>query len=107
MDVRLGILDFRQRHRLLAGAQRVARVRVLELDDRADVPGAERGHARARFAIEQVNLADLLTAAPRGVIEFAAKLDHAGIDPQERQLAKLRLVHRLEHVQHRLGIGQP
>ena len=106
VDVRLGIFDCRQRHRFLAAAQRVARMGVLELHHRADVPGAEAGHARAHLAVEQVDLADLLRAAPGGVEEFAAELDRAGIDAEERKLAKLRLAHRLEDVEHRVGTGQ-
>ena len=106
MDIRLGIFDGRQRDWLLAAAQRVARVGILELHHGADIPGAQRGHARAHLAVEQVDLANLLRAAPGGVEEFAAELDRAGIDAEERKLAKLRLAHRLKDVEHRVGIGQ-
>ena len=102
----LGYSTLRQRHRLLAAAQRVARVGVLELDHRADVPGAQGRHAGAGLAVEQVDLADLLGAAAGGVVEFAAELHRAGIDAEEGQLAELRLAHGLEDVEHRVGIGQ-
>src|ERR1039458_1114867 len=96
MDVRLGIIDCWQRHVFLPAAQSVARMSVLELHHRADVPGVESGHARARLAVEEVDLADLLGAPPGGVVNFAAELDRAGIDAEEGKLAKLRLAHRLK-----------
>ena len=106
MNVRFGILDFGQRHGLLGVAQCVASVRVLEFDDRADIAGSQRGHARARLAVEQIYLADLFRAPPVRIVKFAAKLDRARVNPEERQLAELGFAHRLEDIKDRVGISQ-
>ena len=69
-------------------------------------PAPSVRHAGPRLAVEQVDLADLLRAAPGGVVKLAAELHRAGVDAEERHLAELRLAHRLEHVEHRVGVGQ-
>ena len=80
-------------------AKRVAGVRVLELDHRADVAGAERADRLARLAVEQVNLPDALVDLAVAVEQIHAGGDRAGIDAEERQFAEMRLGHRLEDVE--------
>ena len=77
MNVWARIIDFGQRNRVLGRGQRVARMRVLEFYDRADVAGAERGDGLAVLAVEQIDLANFFGAASGRIIEFAPKLDRA------------------------------
>ena len=64
-------------------AERVAGVSVLELDDRADVPGAEGGDGLAVLAVEQVDLADALRDFAVAVEQIGAAGDCAGIDAEK------------------------
>ena len=106
MDVRVRIHHFWQRNQTLGGTQRVAGVRILEFDHGADITRGKQRHAGAGLAIQQIDLPDLLGAAPVSVVEFATELDRAGINAEKGQLAKLRLAHRFKYVEHRVGIGQ-
>ena len=100
------VLHRRNGHRPLGAAERVAGVRVLQFDNRANIPCAQRRHSFSDLSVEQINLADLLRGTPRRVVQFAAELHRPGIHAKERELTELRFAHRLEHVEHRLGIGQ-
>src|SRR5438270_7170260 len=104
MNIWLRILDFRQRHRVFGTAKGVASVRVLQLYNRADISGIERRHTRPCLAVQQINLTDFFRAPPVNIIKLAAELHRSRVNAKERELAELRLAHRLEDVQNRIRI---
>ncbi len=106
VNVRARIFRHGKFHRMIRGAKRVAGVRVLEFHRRANVARAETRHRLARLAVEQKNLPDAFRDVAVGVERIAAGRDLAGINPEERKLAEVFFVHRLEHVQHRLGAAE-
>ena len=65
MDIRCGIFDFVQNHRLARTAQRVAGVCRTQLHDRTEIARAELLHRRALVAVEEVELAEPLGGLPR------------------------------------------
>ena len=106
VNVRVRIFRRGKFHRMIRGAKRVAGVRVLELHHRANVARAETRHRLARLAVEQINLPDAFGDVAVGVEQIAAGRDVPGINPEERKLAEVLFVHRLEHLQHRLGAAE-
>ena len=87
----------------MRGAERVAGMRLLEFHRRANVARAETRHRLARVAVEQKNLPDAFRDVAVGVEQIAAGSDLPRINPEERKLAEMFFIHRLEHLQHRLG----
>ena len=106
MNVGLGINHLGQGHGLFRVAQRVAGVRVPEFHGRGDVAGAEGVDRLAGLAVEQINLSDALIHLAIAVIQVHAGGNRPGIDAKERQLAEMRLGHRLENIKHRFRIVQ-
>ena len=103
VNVRPRIFRHGKLHRMIRGAKRVAGMRVLEFHRRANVARTETRRLLARLAVEQKNLPDAFRGVAAGVEQIAAGPDLPGIDPEERKLAEVFFVHRLEHLQHRLG----
>src|SRR2546429_2357053 len=98
MNVRLGIIHLRQSYGFFRRAERVPRVRVLELHDRSNVPRPECGHACPDFAVKLVNLPNLLSAPPAGVVKFTAEFHCPRIDSEKAQFSELRFTHRFEYI---------
>src|SRR5262245_57654742 len=99
MNVWLGIIYFGQRDGFLGTAEGVTGVCILEFDDRTDVAGPKGRDADPGLAVELIDLADLLGAAARAVVKFAAEFHRPRINAEERELAELRLAHRFEDVE--------
>ena len=83
-------------------AERVAGVRVLEFNDCADVAGVEAVDRRAVFTVEDVDLANLFGDAAVAVVKLRPNFCRAGVKPEKREFAKLRLAHGLEDIENRL-----
>ena len=93
---RLRKLHLLERDDLIGVAQRVARRVVLQTHGRSDVAGA---HFLDLFALVRVHLqdpADPLLAALDRVVHRVARVHHARIDAEERELPDERVGHDLE-----------
>ena len=78
-------------------------MRVFEFNRRANVARAETGRRLAGLAIEHKNLPNAFRDVSIGIERIAPGRDLPGINPEERKLAEVFFVHRLEHLQHWLG----
>ena len=88
-------------------AERVARQGVLELGDHADLPGAERLHGLLGLAHEMAEMPDALLPPARGVEHLAVRLEGAGVDAEEGQLAHVRIRDGLEDDRGERRLGVP
>ena len=94
---RIGELDRRKHDRRRAQRQRVAGDRVRQLRERADVAGRYFRRGVLVLAAEGVHLAHALLAVARRVVNGLVRPEGARVDPEERQLADVRVGQRLEH----------
>jgi hypothetical protein len=79
--------DRLEQDRMLGVAQRVAGIRVLEPDDRADVAGVDLVDLLAVIGMHLEDAADALLLALGAVQDVRPGLERAGVDPEEREVA--------------------
>ena len=109
-----GDLDDRRRevhglqdHRVLVVAQRLTGGGLLQAHDGDDVAGAHRLDLLTLVRVHAVDLADALLLALDGVQHRGAGLQAAGVDPDEGELAQVRVAHDLERQRgQRLVVGR-
>ncbi len=89
MDGGLRVLHLGQLDRARGGAQGVAGVRVLQLDNRANVAAVQVLDRVAVASVENVNLPDALGDLPVGVEKFHAGFERARINAEKGQFAKM------------------
>ena len=77
-------------------AQRVARGHVLQADGRGDVAGADFLDLLALVGVHLQQAADALLLAPGRHEHLVARVEHARVDAEERQVADERVVQDLE-----------
>ena len=82
--------------RLLVIAERVAGARVLESDRGGDVAGAHFLDLLALVRVHLQQTPDALALILRGVVHVGARLEHARVHAEERQLSDERIRRDLE-----------
>ena len=97
-------LDARHLDRLVAGRQPVARARLAQLGDRADVAGAELVGVLGLLAAEQDQLPDAFLDVRPGVQHLAVGPQDPLVDPKQVDAPGERIGPRLEHVREQLAI---
>ena len=95
---RLGKDEGGKQDGVLAVGQRVAGVRMLELDRGADVTGRQFLNVLAVVPVENRELAQALMCVTRGVAHVVARVRLAGDDTEDGQFAYVRFVDGLKHV---------
>ena len=96
-EQRLGELDGGQLHRVVLRGEGVARVRVRELRDGADVAGRDLGHVLVLLAPHREQLADALVGVLRGVEHGRVRPEPAGEHAEHGDVADERVRDGLEH----------
>ena len=82
-----GNIDVLEQDRILLVAQRVAGAGVGHADGRRDVAGADRVDVFAMVGVHAQDAPDALFLATARVVDVRALFEHAGIDPEVRQVA--------------------
>ena len=95
-DNRLGELHVLEHYLVLVVAERVAGGGVLQADGRGDVAGVRRLKVLAVVGVHQQDAAETLALALGGVYDGLARVDRAGIDAEEGELADIGVGHNLE-----------
>ena len=95
-DDGLGERDRLQQDRVRLVAQRVPGRDLLEADGGGDLAGADGLALLAAVGVHLEDAADALLAARRRVVDVRARLEHARVDAEVRQLADERVGHDLE-----------
>ena len=96
LDDRLGERHGLEDHRVVGVGQRVAGVRLLEPDGRGDIARVDLLDLFAVIRVHLEDATDPLLAILGGVVDVRARLERAGVDPEEDQLADERVGRDLE-----------
>ena len=102
-----GNYDRRIDDREALAAQRVVRVRVLQLHDRTDVARQQPGDFLPVLPVHHEELREAFGLAVGLVDQVEARADRAGADAEERELADVRFGDGLEDEQRREGPPGP
>ena len=95
-DDGLGELHVLEHDLVLVIAERIARGGVLQADGRGDVAGVGGLQVLTVIGVHQKDAAHALALALRGVDDGVARVDRAGIDAEEGELADIGVGHDLE-----------